>query len=165
MSRVAHYNDARLATLFSDRCGTAQRPERRIIAATEGPGAFAEQRREVDPADTGHGSENHDVSPSKAVTWCGFGFTDGGAELIELTLGISQLTIDKTQPSDKGTHVDAGRFSDAVRNFDGRFSQSAESGPGVNAADTMPLEQLLDRRLTQVARFCRCRYQSPTRAR
>src|SRR5271166_3579335 len=56
MSRVAHYNDARLATLFSDRCGTAQRPERRIIAATEGPGAFAEQRREVDPADTGQAS-------------------------------------------------------------------------------------------------------------
>src|SRR5271166_2740388 len=155
MSCVAHHDDVRLATAFRDRCGTAQRPERWIIAATERSRAFAEQCREVDPADTRHGFEDHDVLPSKAVSRCGFGLADGSAKLIELALGLPQFAINNAQTSDERTHVDAGRFSNAVRNPDGGFSQGAENGLGVNAADAMLLEQLLDRRLTYVARFGR----------
>ena len=56
----------RLAAAFGHRSSTAQCPQRRIITAAKRPGGFAQQGREVDPADPGHGSEDQHVLSLKA---------------------------------------------------------------------------------------------------
>ena len=83
----------------------------------------------------------------KAFSGGAFGFADPGAELIKLLLGMPQLTIDHVQASDEPAQMDAGRFRNALRNFDGRFSQHAKHGVGIDATDAMLLEYLLDCRL------------------
>jgi hypothetical protein len=114
MRSIAHDDDARLATAPGDRRGTTQCPECLIVAAAERPRSFTEQRREVDPADTGHGSEDQDVVSSKTFSRSGFGLAKAHAELFELVLGRPQLAIDHTQASDQRAQVNAGRFGNAV---------------------------------------------------
>ena len=138
--RVPHDDDVRLATAFGDRRGTAQRPQGLIVAATKRPGGFAEQRREVDPADTGHRSEDQDVLSSKAFSRCGFGLANTHAELLQFALGLCQLAIDDAQASEQRAQVDAGRFSNTFCDIDGGLSQCAENGLGINATDAMLLE-------------------------
>jgi hypothetical protein len=76
----------------------------------------------------------------KAVSRCGVGLTNGSAEFVELTPGLSHLAIDKAQTSDKRAHVDAGRFSNTIRNLDGGLSQCAENGLSTDATDAMLLQ-------------------------
>jgi hypothetical protein len=59
-----------------------------VVPAAERPGGFAEQRREVDRADTGHRSEDQHVPPSKTVSRGGFGLASAPVELLELTFGL-----------------------------------------------------------------------------
>jgi hypothetical protein len=110
---------------------------RRQIASL-GEGGAVEYGR-VDHADAMHGFEDYDVLSLKAVSRYGFGLANSRAELIELMLGLSQFTIDKAQTSDERAHVDTGRFSNATRNFEGRFSQSTDNGLSIDSADRSSL--------------------------
>jgi hypothetical protein len=55
---VAHDDNPRLTAAPSDRRGPTQRPQRLIVPAAKRSRGFAEQRRQVDPADTGQGLED-----------------------------------------------------------------------------------------------------------
>ena len=58
---------------------------------------------------------------------------------IELTLSLPQLAVDYVQTRDQRAHVDACRFSNAISDLDGRFSQCTNNGLGIDAADAMLL--------------------------
>ena len=132
---VTHDDNLRLAAAPGDGSRAAQCPKRRIIPSAERPGTFREQRSQIDPPDTWHGSEDHDVLSLKTVSRCGFGRANLRADLIELTLSFPQLTVDNVQTRDQRAHVDACRFSNAIRDLYGRFSQCTDNGLGIDAAD------------------------------
>src|SRR5258708_9106464 len=136
---VAHGDDVRLSAAFGNWCGTRQCPEPLIVTGAERPRTFGEQCSEVDPADTGYRFENRDVLPLKAFSRRR-SLANRCAERIQFMLGLSQLAIDNAQASDKRAHVDAGRFGNAIRNFDGRFSQCTKNGLSIHATDAMLLE-------------------------
>src|SRR5215469_191288 len=135
MSSISHDDNTRLSAAFGDGRRTAQCAKRGIVASTQRPRALGKQCGKVDPADARHGFENHDVLSLKTVSGCGVSFADHRTDLIELTFGFPQLTVYKPQTSDQRPHVNARRFSNTIRNFDGWFSQSTENGLGIHAAD------------------------------
>jgi len=67
----------------------------------------------------------------------GFILTDACAELVKLSLGLLQLAIDDTQPGDQRAQVNAGCFSNALGNIDGRLPQCTQNRLGIHAADAM----------------------------
>jgi hypothetical protein len=97
----------------------------------------------------------------KTVSRCGFGRTNLRADLIELALSLPQLTVDNVQTRDQRAHVDACRFSNAIRDLDGRFSQCTDNGLGIDATDAMLLEQLLNGGFAQLACRGRCGRDDP----
>ena len=110
-----------------------------VIPSAERSGTFRQQRSQIDPTDTWHGFEDHDVLSLKTVSRCGFGRTYLRADLIELALSLPQLTVDNVQTRDQRAHVDACRFSNAISDLDGRLSQCTDNGLGIDAADAMLL--------------------------
>jgi len=56
-----------------------------LVTAAERPGGLGEQRAEIDPADTRHGSQDRYVWPLKAFSRCLLDFANGRAELIEFS--------------------------------------------------------------------------------
>jgi len=139
VSSVTHDDNLRLAAAPGDGSRAAQCPKRRIIPSAERSGTFRQQRSQIDPTDTWHGFEDHDVLSLKTVSRCGFGRTNLRADLIELALSLPQLTVDNVQTRDQRAHVDACRFSNAISDLDGRFSQCTDNGLGIDAADAMLL--------------------------
>src|SRR5215813_3571676 len=122
MSSISHDDDARLTAALGDRSHAAQCAKRWIIASAQRPGALGEQCRKIDPANTGHGLEDHDVLPLKTVSRCrGFALANSRADLIKRTFSLSQLTVDNPQTSDQRAHMDTRRFANTIRDFDGRF--------------------------------------------
>src|SRR5215469_3632668 len=101
VSRITHNDNARLAAALGDRSGAAQCAKRWIIAPAQRSGPFGDQSGKVDPANTRHGFEDHDVLPLKTVSGCGVSFADRRTDLIKLTFSFPQLTVNKPQTSDQ----------------------------------------------------------------
>ena len=73
------------------------------------------------------------------------GLADRCAELIKFVLGIVQLAIDDLQTHDERANVDTSCCRNSIWNFNGGLSQCSKNALGIHAANTMLLEQPLDR--------------------
>jgi hypothetical protein len=89
--------------------------------------------------DTGHGSQDRYVSPLKAFSRCLLDF----AKAVQSSSSFArphELTIHSAQASDKRAQVDAGRFSNALRDFDSGVLQNVEDGLRTHATNAMLFE-------------------------
>ena len=91
-----------------DRRSTAQSSQRRIITPAQGARALAQQCREIDSANAGHRSEDHDVLSLKALSRVSIGLADRRAQRIKLGVGLPQFAVDDTQPGKQRTQMNAG---------------------------------------------------------
>ena len=80
-----------------------------------------------------------------ALLRCRGGLADRCAELIKFALRIVQLATDNLQTHDERVNVDTGCCRNSIWHFNGGISQYSKYALGIHAANTMLLEQPLDR--------------------
>ena len=86
---------------------------RGVVPAAERPGRLGEQGGERAPADPGQGGEDGRVARPAALRVRRL-LAQGGAELVELALGLADLAVGQAQPDNEGAEMQDGRFGAAT---------------------------------------------------
>jgi len=100
---TAHDDDACFAAALGHGRHARQRPEGRVVPARERAAGLGEQGGKRAPADAGQRRENGGVA--WCVALCRRSLGQGGAQFVELALGLMELVVGRAQPRDKGAQM------------------------------------------------------------
>src|SRR5512146_312015 len=161
MAGISAQHEAAFAGPPGDGCDACKAAQGVIISALQGIRSLCQQRGEDDPPDSRQGGEDVGVTLLWLPRLSLFGGAERGGQAVDLSMSVADLAIDQTDAIDQRQDVSAGGFGSAIGDGDGLLAQDVEKLGGVEAADTVALEDFRDCSFADALGFVRGGHRLP----